>query len=1326
MPSGGVIGCFGYEYQFYATSLLMLNAHKNDNVSFKLSVETLFGEDAELEHKEDKVLSSTQNQNNIYIQVQVKTRKQTHHWHPADIRELLLKSDESSLGDETVLDKLYSTTNSIFLFITDGSVAETISELLVEQIGSLKHKFGDNEFEEIRQKIIKSDQTGQHKDILTNKLTEHVLSRVFILANLSLDDIERQIREILLWDYGIPTHQIYDKTELLVKMIRDCARRKDERTFITNSDVTNIIGTSGIKLPNQEVESLYQKTDQYDFAKCILQDKHMAVLSGEPGFGKTTLAYKLANELATQHYRFEFGGDDSHLSILRACQNSDNVIFLVDDGFGYDKYQENSGMGLGNNFEQLALQLKEANGRVKVLITSRQDVLAHACENTKLSSSILSAYLVPIPFSTSDFNSIVLKAHLEYLKVKSDITKTVTATSSLMERFENLHHVHSFAYALSDLEENLSIDSYISILEKERPSLYAKWIEQQGLNIQLFLISLWLVSEVNRFASEIDVKYIFEALVDCVGLTASSGFSTHYSNALQNLLKTGRVGTRQGNIVDFIHPTLKIATAQFFESIPGNKGFISCATNLLANQDHPLTQSIMVYLAIHNLDDIEQLEKLSFAKKSKYVQVRDTIIRFGKTLIESKNSEIKQLAEDVYSTNFHPSECSVDEAGYLTLPEHILNDEPFLWSMGMGDWAQEMLLSEPFGSKIGREPDLIVIFQEKLADQSFVLLNPLDRYKFLDWIFWQYENDRNYLDELLKTVDLLSLDPIAFIRQRVAEHINEIIDMPNVQPIVELLSYDSSPYVKIAVLEDVILRNWSNRKKEIQTLWLDLVVSMLDDSIVRHQCTRGLVNESGSLYFYHDQHTKEQIRDWFATIAPKLLKNTFEYDDVDRFLSAFDKHYTFFSTPFRINLLNLLNSYVEHNPFHARNTVPTIEKIIFDKNSSKEEFNILLNLINHIPPIAKSEIGFRLAYRLGELPDKRFIEFMNRPFYIEDPQEYVFERAAIILGYLSSPSLRKELGNLPLPIQEAGDEFEEAIGCYIDKQSDEFKLILLFEVFGHHYASEISASQHSLYLHPTIKNLISEFISGQQDNPKTIALTYSLLTDGYYKTGADSGTQTEWLGYLDILLSSKNIELIKTICNILFQANIDSSVHNFSDWLVILFRILTHPIEDVRLHAASLFDKYFFDIWQDLSSCIYHERKRRNNKVSSLWGDNEFIQYLLGVCPSFKEYIETKILLKKSANIWDNITEKDKGDYIEHIISSADSDKYYLNALIKEFVTDLGEKLTIDHKEKLLAAITPEGKKYNEIDVLGRIKYLHSHSDLRNLLPIFDWSKYIK
>src|SRR5258706_6141756 len=256
MSSGGVVGYFGYEYQFLATSLLLLNAHTYKDTSFKLTVETLFGEDAELERKREKGLNAEQTQDDVIIQVQVKTRQQIQHCRPSDVRDLLLKSDENDANGNTVLDNLHLNTNSIFLFITDGSVAENLGGLLVSKIGLYKHKYGEDKLREIRQTIIQSDRAGKYKGVLTRKLTKNVLSRIFIIANLSFDDIERQIREILIWDYAIPTHQVYEKTDILTSLIRDCARRKNEKTFVTNSEVTEIIGTAGIKLRNQELECL--------------------------------------------------------------------------------------------------------------------------------------------------------------------------------------------------------------------------------------------------------------------------------------------------------------------------------------------------------------------------------------------------------------------------------------------------------------------------------------------------------------------------------------------------------------------------------------------------------------------------------------------------------------------------------------------------------------------------------------------------------------------------------------------------------------------------------------------------------------------------------------------------------------------------------------------------------------------------------------------------------------------------------------------------------------------------------------------------------------
>ena len=369
---------------------------------------------------------------------------------------------------------------------------------------------------------------------------------------------------------------------------------------------------SGKKLPYQEAEAIYQKTEEYDKAIEILEKNHVVLINGEPGLGKTTLAYKLANEFAGRHYHLEIvGGENSHLNIIRACHGEDNVLLLLDDAFGYEEYLENLGTPLGNNFEQIISQLSNSNGRVKVIMTSRQNVLARVADNTKLSTNILSRYLVLIPFSTSSSNVDVLKAHFAYLQINSYIADAVFEIQSLFETFENLYHVRSFAYAFCKLEERPSRQTILTILEETRPSLYIKWIEKQPVYIQLFLVVLWLITDVNQFAIETHVQNIFNVISHCIALPAISGFSKEYDASLRGLLESDRVLLRRNNIIDFVHPTLKIAVARFFENIPNKQEFIICAVDSLSGHDNPLAQSVAVYLAIRCLDDDNRYEKLS-------------------------------------------------------------------------------------------------------------------------------------------------------------------------------------------------------------------------------------------------------------------------------------------------------------------------------------------------------------------------------------------------------------------------------------------------------------------------------------------------------------------------------------------------------------------------------------------------------------------------------------------------------------------------------------------------------------------------------------------
>jgi DNA polymerase III delta prime subunit len=1231
MPSGGVVGYFGYEYQFFATTLLMLNAHAAKDFPFKLSIETLSGEDAELERRKVKLLSAEQVvDDKTVLQVQVKTKQKSQHWQPSDIRDLLLKKDENDANDGTVLDKLYSSQNSSFLFITDGSVSTTLAGLLSETLDSAKHIFGDGKISEIRKAIINSGKDEKHKKILSRKLTRKVLSRIFIVANLSFEDIQRQIREILLWNYGIPFHQVYKKTDALAEIVRGCARRKNNKSVVESSDVTEIISVAGVELPSREVEAIYQKTKEYDSAEDLLRENHIVLISGEPGYGKTTLAYKLANELVKQHFLFEeLSGEDSYLNVLRACRTGENIIFLLDDAFGHDDYGDNLGIALGNNFEQIVQQLQEAKGRVKVIITSRSNVVALVRAKTKLNAAALDSCLITIAFSSEDLYLKVLETHLFYFGGNPKFAVKIAAISPLSTLFENLYHVRNFSRQFIQIIEGWET-RLISLVEETKPSLYGKWIEKQAPEVQLVLISLFLVLEVNQFAKETEVGNLFNVLFSCASPPPITGFYHPYNGALRDLYEQDRILSRRENVLDFIHPTLKDATSRHFNSIIENKKFLSSVIDTLIKLDSPLPQSLAVYLTIYCLEGREQFEMLSLASKSKYIQVIDTIIRFGRLLLESGNNDLKQLTERIFEAKFHPSECNIDENGYLVRKVYEDKMEMFIHT------ASEM--AEVFEWEIGffpeKEPDLAAKFQEVLQEQSLALLNPLERHKFVDWLFRLFIDNQIAQKEFDFYLNYISADPISFVRERVAEHLGRLPDISTINSLIESLCFDSSPYVRIAMLENVLLRCWANQEKETKKLWLDLVVGMLSDTVVRHKCMRGLVDRSGSLYYYHETHTVEQKREWFEAIALKLLTYDFHADDFERFLEAFDIHYSSFEKEYRLKLLTSLYNFIENNLYRSTSILYVVNQVLFESKPSEEELSIILKLINLVPSVAKAEFCFRFALQFDQLPDERFREFVHRPFYIESPDELIFERTAAVLGFLANFSDAKTINKLPSPVGEMADGYLQAISKYIENQNDEFKLITIFQAFGHENSYYVSANYYSLYAHPLVKKLLREFVLEKPQDPNTKIIAMLLLNSFYYRTEALYGQRAEWLEFVELMFSSKDIDLLKSICDILFEGNVAASVHNVEDWLFLLTRLLTHPISEVHLYAVSLYDRYFLDVWEDLSGFLHKGNKNRNKYLDDVWLNDIFFQTLLENSPSFKEYLDIMHYSEPTAHPW--------------------------------------------------------------------------------------------
>jgi hypothetical protein len=191
--SGGNDGYFGYEYQFWASVLLMLKEHSQGTLE-EFIVESDFGNDAEVVTCLEPEQSDQENEKSLHATVvaqsnqviQIKTKSRKYQWQPSDLREVLLKQDERTSAPNTVLDSLLAT-DSRFLFVTDGSVALTLSGFLIE-FDSGERCFTNpspNELAETLISSIKSDDKLKAK--LRHQLTPEVVNRVSIVDTLKVD-----------------------------------------------------------------------------------------------------------------------------------------------------------------------------------------------------------------------------------------------------------------------------------------------------------------------------------------------------------------------------------------------------------------------------------------------------------------------------------------------------------------------------------------------------------------------------------------------------------------------------------------------------------------------------------------------------------------------------------------------------------------------------------------------------------------------------------------------------------------------------------------------------------------------------------------------------------------------------------------------------------------------------------------------------------------------------------------------------------------------------------------------------------------------------------
>ena len=254
MPAGDR-SYFGFDYQIYASVLIMLLRHQSSDFE-ALEVETDFGNDAtvtlqRLEAQRTKTLDLVVPGEVSSIHVQVKTKIRTYQWQPNDLRKVLLKRDETNPQNTnyTLLDRLIQNPDEVFLFVTDGTLHTKLSGLLAD-IHTLRREIPNPQLASIRNDLVNSVKKDNDKrHLLDSKLTIDVLKRVFVVDAWRIDDVQRCINELLNKTYGIPAYDTPDKAKELADLIHDQMLRVGQQKRIDISELENIVGKPGLRVP---------------------------------------------------------------------------------------------------------------------------------------------------------------------------------------------------------------------------------------------------------------------------------------------------------------------------------------------------------------------------------------------------------------------------------------------------------------------------------------------------------------------------------------------------------------------------------------------------------------------------------------------------------------------------------------------------------------------------------------------------------------------------------------------------------------------------------------------------------------------------------------------------------------------------------------------------------------------------------------------------------------------------------------------------------------------------------------------------------------------
>jgi hypothetical protein len=265
-------------------------------------------------------------------------------------------------------------------------------------------------------------------------------------------------------------------------------------------------------------------------------------------------------------------------------------------------------------------------------------------------------------------------------------------------------------------------------LETSRPSQYKKWISLQPPRIQLYLLVLWLLTEVDQVATQEEIQGIYTHLANtpkCAEILNYDASGFNFYSAQSTLLSQERVRSDPRGNYDFIHPKLKAATREYFDQ---RTEFIDLTLAIIQTFRHilqPLEQSVAAMLLVSYHDRLDPpLDTLQEICNSRFLKARDTVIRFGVHLLHHANEEVRQLMDYFYSIRYGPdSNCELDNDGNLV----VIDD--FLAVSSIKEILDRRIRNNELFSEL--EP---IFDRVASGDKNLFDLNPIERYWLVRWL----------------------------------------------------------------------------------------------------------------------------------------------------------------------------------------------------------------------------------------------------------------------------------------------------------------------------------------------------------------------------------------------------------------------------------------------------------------------------------------------------------------------------------------------------------------------------------------------------------------